>query len=1654
MNISKKIFALLLLLTITVSGITQPTSRVHAVEGSGDTPSTIAVDEPTITLESQYIPFYDEKNPTTTLWDYTTVTSGNSFAFFYPLNVQLPGGKTYHIIIDINPNNISNFPFIVTSAPEPEHNPLSVKAVYSGSKAIYTVNTSGVDNFTLETNIGVDLINEKETTYKITGGTTAGAIGDMLIKNPKAELGVNVYVSDNSSFNLSTPITNENILEEYTIKKTHKLDFSSQTADGVDIFTTEIHYASGNKVPTSTELKNFKLNNTINDVVGEGLYGLFLLPDGHVYFGKKLKDGYDMYIGEYTLSTKIANETHLPMSDIKFDISLPDEFFQNVNRNANPTSDNIFNGEYSFGYDMSGNENISSITYNYHGTDREELFTTDFDKAATDLHYFQGSGSFVKNIPTYIDYKLTGREYSSDSFSDYQKGTIQLKEGSIADYSEGQSFIATSDSTISWTEYVPTLGTETNILIPRSITFGRVVINVPKYTMVDRLVSDVSVSTVSEEQLANHTYDFSFSNEHEAEDLYDIKAIERYEGEVLTFTFPEGLDVSEFSLSNLDKNILSFESYWFDDKESEKTSLTDNSSIKITDIPVGTKKINIQISDVGLATEYDLYKETDGSQISGSYTAAYTGSEKQIKVLVDITDGDDVAVEENNIENRNIRLEMEGTEEARIAGELRPSIDLYWTVIGATDNLAVYIDNDFDAVSTMFENNDSSNPYLLNGNGVDVKGLHIALDTVDYTTGDNGIPDNGIEDSVVTSMTYVNAEIELDLKTDKHWEQLSKIELLDGNGTEGFIYSATGTAPVTITYKLVGDTKEHKEFVYSNEGHTFSVPENEYLSALKITFPTLKVIPGGTQMVNYHPESIAILHYASDSSTTSGKFTAYGGKKDVFVDDISVSITADNLKHAVDRSDASKAYFAYKIDVSLTSANGYTVNKAVSNRSTFGFSDYQVYFRFRRGDTSNNVNPPFPNGVAVYYKIHDEFFRYVGNEEHIEQIKDKNGETWLRVEVSDRYGNPINNLTSRGSFYTILGDNSFEPTYNVVDGNQYPLFLEAYADIGPILAMSPEESEGHNFVWGSYFAPKVVTDELELTTKTDIEFGIDTPNIVGDRRLIDLGFASGGVDENGLVTGVLESGEHMIPLVTVNSALTSGITLTPEIEEGSDLPSMEEEIATIEYQAKDHTSLSLKVDVAKSASHNNFKIVVNIPTEGTIPLTLENFITPPNDNWTIIYKNAADVPTTTLKDVVTIEVVNNTDFVEVETFDFPIIANAESLFTAPDNTLSTVTATVTNNDVLVGTSTAIYKFKWYEIGGIIFEDNNKNGIFDEGEAVVADAPTFKDGTSELPEDAIVSYDALTGRYNIILPPKKTYPYDIRYSTNGYAITDELPSGGDVRKNNNHPQASGIQFNANEITFSPVVDATKNLTQVELDEKYADISVYSTFVWTVTFKEDKDSTKNVDQYLNVPDNSTVPDTDLYTVPEGKEFLGWTTDENPTESSPKWDFNDDGNTTGDTKVTDHVILYPILVDKPIEQITVTFDTLDVDTLLPTTTENNGFTIADEDTTASKDVDKGSTIVIAPKTTDNTDDNKLFDFWYIDVNEDGEYNSGDIMYSSTVVYNENTLYIAKYKETETELIPDTGDNKMSILLPLSILLISVLGLFAVLRKNLIRS
>ncbi len=1625
MKIYKKISALLLSLTLIGGTIVQPSTIVYATEGSGDLPTSAAVTEPTIELTSQGIPFSDV-DP----WDYTTITSGSTYSFFYPLTVQLPKGGRYHIIIDINPNKITDFPFYISSAPEPEPNPQSVDVKISGSKAIYTINTDEVDEFIMETKIGVSVKGDKGTTYKLSNGTAAGAIGDMLIKDPSAELGVNVYVSDKNSFEFSDETTDANVLEEYTISKSHDLDFSTQTATGKDILSNEIHHASGGKLPLASELEKFDFTNTISKDGGIDLYGLFLLPDGHVYFGKKLDEGYDMYIGEYTLSTKIENQKHYPMSDLKFNISLPDEFFQNTGRNSNPTSDNMFGGEYSFGYDMSANSSIASIIYDYNGTDREELFTTNFDKEATEFHYFQGSAMFNENAPTYIDYKLTGREYSSNSFNDYQKGTIQLKEGSIADYSEGQSFTAPGNSTITWNEYIPGAPGDAGRISSEDIDLGRVVINVPKYTMIDRLVSDVSESAVSEDQLANHTYNFTISNEHLADDLNDLKAIERYEGEVLTFTFPEGLDVNEFNLANFNANVLSFGSYWFDDNESEKIKLEANDSVTINEIPEGTTKLNIQISDEGLATEYDLYQKNDMSQISGSYTAAYTGSERQIKVLVDITDGDNVVIEENNIENRNIRLEMEGTDSGKIAGEPRPSIDLYWTVVGAADNLAIYIDNDFDAVSTMFNNNTSSKPYLLNNNGVDIEGLHIALDTVDYTTGENGIEDNEIDDSKVNSMIYKNAVINLDLKTDKHWEQVNQVELLPGTKTEGFTYSATED-PVTITYKLSGDEKEYKEFVNTNEGYTFKVPEGKYLSDLKITFPTLQAIPGGTQTTSSQDESIAILHYASDSSTPSGKFDTGSGKTDVFVDDISVTVTADNLVHEVDRKDDSVAYFAYKVKVSLTNASGNTDNKEPSNRSTFGFTDREVYFRFLREDTSNNVNPPFPDGVAVYYKMHDEFFRYVGNEEHIEQIKDKNGDTWLRVEVTESNKEPIETLIKRDYFYTVLGSNNFEPTYNAVDGRQYPLFLEAYADIGPILAMSPEESEGHDFIWGSTFAPKVVTDELELTQKTDIEHGVDTTSIIGGRRLIDFGFLTGGVNEDGEATGRLEVGEHLIPLITVNGAISAGIRMSPGIEGGLKLPIMEEAIATIEYQAKDYSALSLKAEVAKAASQDNYKIVVNIPTEGTIPLTLKSFITPPSDNWEIIYKNASGSSTAVLEEVVTIEVTNTSTVAEVATFEFPIVADSEELYVAPDNTISSVTATVTNNGTTIGTSTANYIFKWYEIGGTIFEDNNKNGIFDENEEAVTETPIFKDGTSALTDRAIVSYSAETGKYNIILPPKKTEPYSITYTPTDYAITDELPIDGDVRKNNNHPLGTGIQFNANDTTFSPVIDAVQNLTQAELDGKFADISIYSTQVWTVTFKESKDTTENIEQYTDVPDKTTVAETDLYTPPTGKEFLGWTTDENPTETSSRWDFNDDGNTTGDTEVTEHVILYPILKDIPVEKITVTFDTLDVDTLLATTTENIDFTITDANTTASKEIDKGGTIHTAPKSTDKANDNKVFEFWYIDVNKDGKYDEGDTKYSSTVIYNVNTTYIAKYKDTYTVTFEDlAGDTTTDVI------------------------
>ncbi len=1480
------------------------------------------VNSNTLTILESSAPFSSDSK-----WSYTNNVASESIALQYKISQNVTGeNQTYYFIVDINPYEVPNFPFTLNDLPEAgDLGGTTTTSVHriSSTRAYYKIQTNDDSLSNLVTTISVSLSSDESVTSYSDNNveTLAAVIGDTLVDNPKAQFGLGIMLSQDTN-HLASGYSFE---KSFTFLGEHEPNFDTQTSIVNNLI-------SNLSIVQYNATGSIKINETSITDTSEGTskYQLWLVPDGSVYFGTGTESEY--IIDTTALKLDLTNEDHYPISDFTININLPDGFTQNESLSTE------FSGTEKLGY---GNT-PSYVVYGNSDISKTSLITTSFTKQ--EMHYFEGS------------LKTSGTENNFISFTLTQKDTDGSNEikaiNDFETYTE-ESYTATEESIITWKEYNPVTGEITE----EEHSLGYITINVAPTKYIDTLSSNIlTPQSVNEFDAEGTKYNFELVT-HDP-DPNNAEDRESYRNGLVTFTInPNQFAPEKLSISNMGQL---FTEYWTDNDTTKKTFSAEQTEIDVT----GAKVVYLQLGNDGLNLDY--FSHTNKFKyVEGYFTGKFRDTgEGAATVFVDIIDAKnsnyDLAGNTSVPQtiDREVRLEDE-------TSDMR-SIDLVWPYKGYVDNLEIYLE-DFGEV-------------VLNDNGDSTGGGYIYLHRESLNP-----EDIDKEESRIQSIAYKNLTFTITTEEDIHLNQISALSILNGYALNE-VFSIEGEPILKYKTNQNSNFREHTTKFEVNGSQirldTIALNPGEYFTELQVVIPSLSIIADGTttsgsSAIKRLEERLIRIVYDTNPNTLAGQyeFSSSLPSIDSF---INVEVYSDSFFYKDIIRDAKDVTTFKPIETVSFSTDDvivYDINANYNNN----FSLSSVRFEIERGHadgyiygtngSAGQIRLYNPEGTAVYFKLNTEYFRYVGDTENVSVLQNGD-ETWLRYLLSqEKYigtsqKNDDNYIQFSNAFQVLPGTTSTGP------GESYPLFLEAYLDMGPLLGKPVENMNKNDFVqksynmnlqdgltsgYGEYSNPSfTANDILGLTQEIDELYDIDEEefyNVVrGEQdRFIDLGvYERVGLDDGYQFSKVIlnsdgtnwpassevisSNGEvPLIPRVTVTGAQVSGVRIG--LSTGDEHVEMEKE-----YYAHEHDDLKLHVDVTKIENIDDFKVTININEDNNIGLLLNEFYDETDLNgWQITYidKEGAEVVVAEDTHIIEIKFVGeNTDYAG-ESFVFNIktdLNEITNVHTEIDGTLSKITAQATGSiggvESMISSSSSFYALKWYEIGGIAFIDTNENGVFDATiDKYMVDKPSFMDGDTEI-SSSLISYNSASGKYTIKIQPK-TEIYDLSYQLNdGEKVTSLLGEGSNISINNNHPINSGMKFKAGAEAFS-VLDKTsanldeanaasgQNISQFELEQGMIDIGVYEVVANTypVIFEDiDGESTKDVitDEDSNVEEGSIITETENQVVgmkPEGM-IEGWYTDPNFSEES-KWVFEGEGTIDlPESEVTGPTTLYPLV------------------------------------------------------------------------------------------------------------------------------------------------
>ncbi len=1449
---------------------------------AGGEPTPVA-DEPLVVTSN--IPVYDESALETNLWKYTTDLGTDNGYTVKVSGSAITSEVARTFSIDINPYNIVDFPFEISKPTTMD--PFTVAYDQNGTdktKVIYTTTSQAAIAGSVDIRLSMAPGHEYTSYYNSSGGvisTVAGAIGYTLLNSTVApKFGVLVEYNDGSTTN--------------KYEKEHKLDISTTVVDDYSLVgKTEVVDASGTVYNNLDPYRTKDENN--------GIGGLWLAPNGMVYF--KDATGY-LTEKSFSLRTSLNTEDHAPIGNFVYQHAVPTDFTLR-GYPAGTLENSMTQGEIGYLHDES---DFNGGTYygrtvqdtNTNGG-RHWSYYTNLTSDQADI--MEGSLIEAAGVTPYL-YRTLTMAKTSIYFTQYAY-TGEFDIGEISNEGNPEYYTAPggSSSTIKYDIYTPS-GNKS-----KTYTFDKeIVINIPDYTYVDFMkVYTGSTSEEGEVEIFDHTkkltFDIRNSTPSEDSDDFDNNVLaEKYIGGTLTIPMPNGFVVTDLKIDHSYSRVLmydKYEVYQGETKLSEGT-LEIGADLEINDISSEATHVVLHIPDekgfgYGSSSTY-----SQDVTFIGAFPEDYERKGEQHAVSCDIYLTDSTGM--------------------RITGKDDDDLDATWVFKAKgtpTDSIIFELENQNVGVT-------ESNPYKLNNNSVG--GMYLYAENPSAPT---------------HSIVYENARVDVISDATSHIELINMVSIFMDprhvilhEGAEVVMHYTTKENPEEKTKVLLTGTGGYQNNmeVEIAEGETltslyFTIDKMEYIGEItasdaetKAYYRWMDFTYGADRL---SPEELGL------SSTSDPK---------VYRGELKVQFTADNGKLQIPKDEA---YFKYEA-TEVTHKPLITVthdipDQAIVNSKELEYSDDvtdrpdAINIQYNAGFDMHGVL--FPKGSAVYLKLNDADFEYIGANTKITQLNvmpntraTDGTETWLKYDI-----------TGLGN----TADIEFKLTDFRVKGNRdalVPLFTDGYIDLGPILAASDEDTSFVDFKLGDTSAISFPN----LTNASDITFYGDPLNH------LDIEFGR-------LVQIVATNSKDLEDFkISIYGSVFTTVIAYPKVENIlGQIPEGENTKATVEYYAHESDDLFVEVTASRLTKYEEYNLTITLPDDD-MDLRFDGNVLEslPND-WkglgaTVIYKDTSGNPTTDVSQAksatITVHDLPQSDILEGDAADvklasknlsIPIKASETGVYENGTNGYTsgvTVTFKAIEEDgdsfEPQNPSEVLYKFKWYEMSGMAFAEKDEvdNGFYESVDRYLTkkefDGATVKLGDNEV-QASNITYDEETGKYTILVKPQGAEYVLTFVPENERELTysTSLPTTGTLDGNNNYSE-EGIKFYANILSGLSPVSGSGNLKPEDIDNGMVDIGLVIPKKFTVTFQDTTPDAGTAPKVLtDVTGGSTVDKTEApSTLPELNDdqvIVGWSDNftTTSTETDEFWDF--ETNT-----VEKDIILYPVIHTTLEGKVTVTF------------------------------------------------------------------------------------------------------------------------------------
>ncbi len=1643
------------------------------VEVKAVTPNPVAFTPTTITSDT-FVDYNSAGNP---LWNYTTA---NSFIYTVEYSYEKPVTEPRVFVIDINPNNIDDFPFWIESE-EAVANTVSADIMLDDNNTLltYTIPESsmtldtGGGNFTITLSLKPS---QSLTSYPGAGNTAAAAVGNTLLENAKNGITPKFGVT-----------LDDNISAGVEIRQDHVPNLYDPTWTDAKIL--------GDTIITGSSADATYKYDQIGAISGNS--NLWLSSNGDIYFGDDTSF-INTSSSSYYITTPITSTNHLPIGNFTY-------IFNNV-LNSHVKTDNTST--------IVGSATSITETLGYGEDSLASPVSSTF--VNNEHHYFEGSLKTINSNES-ISIALSSIKYNTgDNFLD----DLQDKKVKYITSSVDSSRI-TYDQLVVETKNTDSKLDDTYTYKTVTHDIPEVVLNVPNFTYTDRLDTVIGSGLVRE---STTTLEFDLENVFQQSSYKPgLVATETYANHTLTIDIPENVKASSFSTyadypeekifthyQTVKNGVTSgeIEAVWNDKDVFSIQNLQDVDKIilHISDTGIFSGNFTDDLGNVtsNLYRNYDKTFRFDDCDVSRPTSDIDTDTGRfPMPMEIYLTDPDGTVLTQPIEDDLTINWQFEAPAETDV------------------DNLSLTL---FSEHSSRFSSLELNNP---------------DRDTDVYTA--KITPRlNGELYYFVDSRVFKDVQIDFNFGQEKQIELISEIVInkrISGGGEE--FSPISNDATVSIYYTTDKNPNvELKTFKSADYRYIFTPPRGEYLTSVRIVVDEMMLNKQNTDTLVRNGFDFIVISMDRTPTVSNGDIPVTDLNGDGRVSDtLTLEMTSEQFGSK--KSATATTYFSYdKKTVNLISVNGVGTNSSSKNGQENKTLQQEtvLYYEINDKETETDeevINSNFPVGSAIYLKLNPTYFEYVGPQtSKLTRVMDSVGEEWLRFDISG--GNGTGDVTIPAGTILVKKEIPTSPAGGV------QLFSSAYLDTNPLLAVDYLDNNfvDYSITEGGIAAPNEITkDSNERYGITEanglVEFtGSDGKNPTELMVEPVIAFAAGlgavpQINEDGHVeVGSSKEGsrEQIRYYAHESDDLELGIVLSTFDE------ALDKTVTIVLPNDSDTMKITLRGDIYNSLTPEQKTLVGE---EGNITYysdaNASTIVTPDGT-----YSNVKSVKI----------LIPKLEERNVENLTIQLKADPVHVYSKPDDSLESVTVNtdlVTDDGLIVDYIFDWYEVSGIVYAEPLNKDDGEYNAT-SGDKYLSDilnkdtmpeddpVGRFYDGTTPI-DASLVSYVKSTGKYTVIIQPKELVNYNVKFEIEDdlktkYAVSSKLPvvPAVDYALNNNYTPAEGVKFTANITNgMSPIVDVAKgdNLTQHEVDFGMIDLAlvespVYLNVYYVVEDTGPYDLVDLIFQQTGVLQGSTLTtptDAQLnvngYTT-SGKTIIGWNEIDPITgDVIAEWTFGDAGDTvehdtylrpilkapptitfeiidpyidpkdkvvgtdsevipTGtfpseptivlDSKynsveysipekwfyynaaneevivddlskfvVVDDITLYKVIQ----KTITVTFDALvDMDTIESIGTINNMYDITVNKQTGTIRIPIGENVDFAPITTDK-DDKFKFEFWYIDLNGNNVYDASDIEYSNTHTYIEPTVYLAHYSVAYDAMFVfyNEGENPLDV-------------------------